>query len=177
MSKKKPNISPEDKALFRDSMKGVRPLGDDGSAELPQPPKPKIRPKYSAIDDFSTQPAFEPGNFTSEEVIEYFNTGLQHKVVKNLKQGHFPIDGTLDLHGLISDEAYRALSQFLDKATTLHWHCVLIIHGKGYSSPNQMPILKNHAYAWLKNHPRVLGFHSAKPYHGGTGAVYVLLKR
>jgi len=53
---------------------------------------------------------------------------------------------------------------------------VRIIHGKGYGSREQAPVLKNSLNSWLRQHPDVLAFSSTRPEHGGTGAVHVLLR-
>jgi len=37
--------------------------------------------------------------------------------------------------------------------------------------------IKSHVNTWLRQHPQVLGFTSCLPRHGGTGALYVVLKR
>jgi len=38
-------------------------------------------------------------------------------------------------------------------------------------------MVKSHVNTWLRQHLQVLGFASCLPRHGGTGAIYVLLKR
>ena len=55
--------------------------------------------------------------------------------------------------------------------------CLLVIHGKGYYSSSGEPILKNLLKNWLPLQPDVIAFHSAKPKDGGTGAIYLLIKR
>jgi DNA-nicking Smr family endonuclease len=54
--------------------------------------------------------------------------------------------------------------------------CVQIVHGKGYNSPGNQPVLKNDINLWLRQHQDVLAFCSTPPKAGGTGALYVLLK-
>lgn len=39
------------------------------------------------------------------------------------------------------------------------------------------PMIKSHVNTWLRQHPQVLGFSSCLAKHGGTGAVYIILKR
>jgi len=55
--------------------------------------------------------------------------------------------------------------------------CVRIIHGKGLSSKNNEPVLKQLVRNWLIQRPDVLAFVPAQPAEGGSGAVIVLLKR
>ena len=70
-----------------------------------------------------------------------------------------------------------ALAAFLDRCGHRGARCVHIIHGKGHGSSNQGPVLKNKVNAWLRQREEVLAFCSAQPKDGGTGAVYVLLRR
>ena len=69
------------------------------------------------------------------------------------------------------------LVYYLQEAVQFEGCCIRIIHGKGLSSGKQKSVLKTYINHWLSEHERVLAFHSAKAKDGGTGAVYVLLKR
>ena len=52
----------------------------------------------------------------------------------------------------------------------------IYVHGKGeFTSPKAF--LKSHVFSWMKQSELVLAAHSAMPYHGGAGALYVLLKK
>ena len=58
--------------------------------------------------------------------------------------------------------------------------CVLIVHGRGLNSPDQIPVLKESLRVWLgqkRTGKTVLAFATARPQDGGAGAVYVLLRR
>jgi DNA-nicking Smr family endonuclease len=54
---------------------------------------------------------------------------------------------------------------------------VRIIHGKGNGSRHRGPVLKQKINHWLRQRDEVLAFCSARPMDGGTGAIYVLLRR
>jgi DNA-nicking Smr family endonuclease len=56
---------------------------------------------------------------------------------------------------------------------------VLILHGKGQRAPDQerSAVLKGYVNRWLQDLDAVQAFHSAQPHQGGTGAVYVLLRK
>jgi len=81
------------------------------------------------------------------------------------------------LHGLNIRQARAYLAEFLVTVYPLQGECVRIIHGKGNRSNHRGPVLKTKVNHWLRQHDRVQAFHSARPVDGGTGAVYVLLKR
>jgi DNA-nicking Smr family endonuclease len=53
---------------------------------------------------------------------------------------------------------------------------VRIIHGKGYGSREQAPVLKSRLNHWLREQQDVLAFCSSRRDQGGTGAVNVLLR-
>jgi len=56
----------------------------------------------------------------------------------------------------------------------------LVVHGRGHNSPDNLPVLKRYLQGWLsmkRFRRQVLAFASAQPYDGGTGALYLLLRR
>ncbi len=55
--------------------------------------------------------------------------------------------------------------------------CVRVIHGKGLRSGARGPVLKLSVNRWLRQWDDVLAFVSAPARDGGTGALYVLLRR
>jgi DNA-nicking Smr family endonuclease len=116
----------------------------------------------------------------SDEYMEGAVKGFSRKLMKKLKQGLFPIQDYIDLHGLTTQEAEREVGHFLVASHKLGLRCVLIVHGRGLNSPDSEPVLKEKLPVWLNRGPSrkiVLAFATAKPYDGGTGAVYVLLRK
>ena len=68
---------------------------------------------------------------------------------------------------------------FFREARRLGLRTLLITHGKGLGNTEQSGsgVLKGYVNHWLKDIDDVQAFHSALPQHGGTGAVYVLLRK
>jgi DNA-nicking Smr family endonuclease len=61
----------------------------------------------------------------------------------------------------------------------LGMRCVLVVHGRGLNSENKICVLKENLPVWLSTGSLkrvVLAFCTARPYDGGTGAVYVMLR-
>ena len=86
----------------------------------------------------------------------------------------------MDLHGKTQVEARDALERFLDDSRRAKKRCVLVVHGRGLNSKDQIPVLKERLKGWLSEKRigrRVLAFATARPQDGGTGAVYILLRR
>jgi DNA-nicking Smr family endonuclease len=182
MSDKK--ISPEDKALFRQAMAGVKPIKntekrDDKPLKFPSqgeklvpidPTYPENKDNARFLSDAINEPVFD------HTTLSYQQNPLPLKRIKQLKSGTIAFQSQLDLHGFRGDEAKAALLTYLKKVRLAGIRCVLIIHGKG-SYGAEPPRIKNLVNVWLQQLPEVLAFHSAIPKDGGTGALYVLLKR
>ena len=87
-----------------------------------------------------------------------------------------PVDEAVDLHGLTEAQAHTVLVAFLGAALGRQARCVRIVHGKGLRSGDRGPVLKNVVNAVLRQSVSVLGYVSARPADGGTGATYALLR-
>jgi DNA-nicking Smr family endonuclease len=115
----------------------------------------------------------------SDEYIEGAVQGFSRKLMKKLKRGELPVQGHIDLHGLTKQDAETAVADFLLESFRSGLRCVLIVHGRGLNSPENLPVLKEGLPQWL-NRGRVrkvvLAFTTARPYDGGTGATYVFLR-
>jgi DNA-nicking Smr family endonuclease len=60
------------------------------------------------------------------------------------------------------------------------YRCVLVVHGRGLNSKDQVPVLKQRLTTWLSRGSwsrLVLAFTSARACDGGAGALYLLLRR
>lgn len=143
---------------------------------------PPPRPRQLELDEqavlhdmFSDD--LDPTELETGEELYFCRPGLQHSLLRKLKRGQFSVFAELDLHGLTSDQAREALAAFLRECRAKYIQCVRIIHGKGNGSPHRRPVLKGKVNHWLQQREEVLAFCSARPVDGGTGAVYVLLKR
>ncbi|MEA3412432.1 MAG: Smr/MutS family protein [Pseudomonadota bacterium] len=172
---------PEDgQTRFADLVTGVRPLRTDRvHVRGPKPrPVPMQKRRDEALvmrellsDDFDPEVA-QPG-----DSLLYHRPGIQHRVIRQLRRGQYRIEAELDLHGLSAHAARAELSRFLHDVKRAGIRCVRIIHGKGNRSSNRGPVLKPRVNHWLRQRGEVLAFSSAVPADGGTGALYVLLKR
>jgi len=112
------------------------------------------------------------------EYVEGTANNVSPEVARRLHHGYFSIQAHIDLHGLGVNDAHQAFDRFLNKSVMAGKRAVLIIHGRGLSSPHQ-PILKTKVYKWLTAapwHKWVIAFSSARLCDGGAGATYVLLR-
>lgn len=177
MSKKnKPQLSDDDRTLFRDAMRGVKPLSHPAKANLRPPAPIRKRPRRIEEDpitfpfsDYEKLPAVG-----SDDLLEFSRSGIQHKMLRKLRLGQYNVDAILDLHGKTAEEAREALSEFLITCQKRALRHVLIIHGKGRGG--NKPVLKNKLNHWLREIEQVLAFCSATREAGRGGALYVLLR-
>ena len=112
-------------------------------------------------------------------VLEFKRPGVQNGVFRKLKQGRYEAEARLDLHRMTVQRARRELFEFIEESHHMGLRSIMVVHGKGEGRQGQesSSILKGCCDHWLRQLEIVQGFHSAQPRHGGTGAVYVLLKK
>jgi DNA-nicking Smr family endonuclease len=166
----------DDAALFRDAVKGVKPLKRSGRLP-PEPPAPSPRPLQFEADEQAALQEMRDGPLPDVgDELSYRAEGLQDSAFRRLRRGTYRVEAELDLHGLRADEAKLAIVRFLAQAQDRGARCVRIIHGKGLRSKGDGPVLKQRVDGWLRQRKDVLAFSSARREHGGTGAVYVLLR-
>jgi DNA-nicking Smr family endonuclease len=174
----KKTLSSEDKDLFRHAIGKVRAIKSD-KVLLNKENKPKPFPKPQAAHvegDLIDAAAPDVEKVGLEDSLSFIAPGLQNNILKKLRRGFFGLDAEIDLHGLTSHAAKQQLLHFIHDCVNTGCRCVHIVHGKGYRSADNHPILKNNLNLWLRQHKDVQAFCSAPPKDGGTGAVFVLLQ-
>lgn len=166
--------SPAERALWRRSMGGVTRL-KSGRATSPaeETPRAPVATQGSAPrPKKSPPPALPP-------LTQGSTAGVDRRTAEKLRRGRLGIGARLDLHGLTQGEAHRALARFLGRAQEDGARTVLVITGKGAKS-GEAGVLREAVPRWL-NEPAlrrlVLSFTHAQQRDGGTGALYILLKR
>lgn len=176
---KKP-VNAEDSALFRASVGDVRPVSKNRVQHRAKPPRPV--PRFREADETAVlrdmlSEQFQPVEHENGDELIYLRPGIQKRTLKKLRRGQIRIDAELDLHGMVVPVARQAVAEFLHECQRHRVQCARIIHGKGLGSRHQGPVLKVKLGSWLRQREEVLAYCSARFYDGGTGAVYVLLKR
>ncbi len=179
---------PDDLDLWRRVAEGVKPLksrnafhekmakidkaADDVVAEKAPPKSNRVKrqsnialptlavPKADAAKPLPIQVGSAPG--------------VDKRTTEKLRRGKMEIEGRLDLHGHNQEGAHRALYAFIDASHAQGKRCVLVVTGKGRG------ILQSGVPRWL-NEPglrqKVLSVEYAQQKDGGTGALYILLRR
>ncbi len=173
-------LSDEERELFQKAVQDVRPLSTSCHIHKIIKPttqhrlrasstKPTVEKQFIPLSSYIVEPV------SAENILRFNHPGVSTKQLDMLKKGQFRIEAKLDLHGCTPDDAQDALCAFIHRQQHLHRRHVLIIHGKG-GRFGESPVIKNLVNRWLTQLPQVLAFHSALVKHGGSGALYVLLK-
>jgi DNA-nicking Smr family endonuclease len=181
-----PREATEDE-LWSQATAGVQPLPEGPPIAAPpappqRAPEPFWHPDLDALKELealvSGEAPFDLAD--SDEFIEGRMPGLDPAIVRRLRRGEFAVQGHIDLHGMTREEAKVAVDRYLKEARQSGKRCVLLVHGRGIHSKDQVPILKAAIQGWFASARfgrHVLAFATARPVDGGAGAIYVLLRR
>jgi len=179
--KKKSLLAPEDIALFHEAVGTVEPVAN-AAIVIEQPPKTRRRTiAPERLSDFIDQDLSD--GFALAEPIEhggtlsYLRPDSPPPLLKKLRRGQFSVSANLDLHGMSIDEARNNIARFFTEQRRAVRCCVRIVHGKGNRSIGQIPVLKRMVNHWLPQRDDVIAFCSTPAHDGGTGAIYVLLRK
>ncbi|WP_114767472.1 DNA endonuclease SmrA [Vibrio rhodolitus] len=175
-------MSQDDFDLFQQMMGDVKPLNHDtadlkkthhvSEAQLAKREAAiwltEDNPEYLSIDH---APMIKP-----DDIIEFKHDGVQDGVYRKLRLGKYPIQARLDLHRKTLKDARDEVVRFLKQCMRMDIRTVMIVHGRGERS-NPPAMMKSYLAQWLTQINDVQCVHSAQRFHGGTGAVYVLLRK
>jgi DNA-nicking Smr family endonuclease len=151
---------------FARAMADVVPLAPDprGRAE-----RPAASPDMRAADEALPESGPVPDSYVAP--------GVDRREIRKLRRGEHTVRGRLDLHGFTVAEAVHRVKRFIDSSRHERHRCVCIIHGKGLNSAGGVSLLRGPVREILMRTRSVLAFTSAPSSDGGTGALYVLLRR
>ena len=179
----------DESVLFDQAMEGVTPQSNDliipeplDRDSIAQQVKDHKKRQDREVMDALTALVSGKNRFDitcTGEYLEGHVIALDPRVLKQLRSGEFTIQAHIDLHGQVREEARTALANFIQNCHAMGYRTLLVIHGRGLKSDTG-PVLKEGVVKWLTTGTLshlVLAFCSARPCDGGTGALYVLLKK
>lgn len=179
-----PARAASDDEVFAEAMAGVVRMDlenrDTGCPE-PRPSSAKARLEENEVGPLRR--LVEAGSgFLVCDTPEYME-GVGYRappgITERLHRGDFAVQAHMDLHGLTAEAAEAVFDAFMKESILTGKSAVLIIHGRGLSSPGD-PVLKTKVSQWLSSgywRKWVVAFTSARMCDGGAGASYVLLRR
>ena len=177
--------SPEsEEELFKKAMEGVSLISRENCVErifqIELPQSSRDREDAEILGKLRDLVVYGRGFKVADtpEYIEGTNYHIHPGVAKRLHRGEYSIQAFVDLHGLLAVDAKDIFEKFIKWAVTTGKTGVLIVHGRGLSSPSE-PVLKKKVVEWLTHGPWrkwVAAYASARICDGGAGATYVLLR-
>lgn len=170
MTRRIDRLSEDDRVLWNLVARTAKPLKGKSAIDIPDigddtKPPPRVQAMAPAA--------------AAKAKTQHVSHALDEPTLEKLSKGRLPIEGRVDLHGLSQDEAYSLLFSFLHRAHAGGIRYVLVITGKGSSSGGD-GILRRAVPAWLSTpafRPLVSSHDHAARNHGGSGALYVRLRR
>ena len=172
-------LSDEEIALWTEV---ARSVARRRGASLPTTSGPLTPKRGAPAGPAAPGPAAKPAEKRSTPPL----APIERRLKRELARGKAPVDGALDLHGMNQAEAHQALRGFLRHSQARGAKLVVVVTGKGGPIDALSPlgqergVLRRLAPLWLREpdlRPLVLGFEEAGRPHGGSGALYVRLRR
>ena len=174
-------MTDDDKELFRRTLADAKPLrATRRAAEVVRKPAPKAR--FARADEMaalheSLEADIDDTEHHGGEALRFHRPSIGRRTMRKLARGGFSVQDEIDLHGMTVAEAKPRLAEFIENCARSGRLCVRVVHGKGRGSGSRGPVLKQKVNRWLRQWDAVLAFVSTRQVHGGTGAVYVLLRQ
>ena len=171
--------------LFIEAMQSVTPISRDNCVEriskTDLPEGPRNSEDAETLSKLRDLVKYGTGFhiLDTPEYIEGTGYNVRPEVARRLHRGDFSIQAHVDLHGLTANSAKEVFEAFLKWAVNTGKRGVLIVHGRGLSSPHE-PVLKKKIVEWLTRGPWrkwIVAYSSARLCDGGAGATYVLLRK
>jgi DNA-nicking Smr family endonuclease len=174
------SLSPEERRLWDQVARSVKPMK---GKLLPPVPEPEVKAETAPAPKAALPPLPAPAPNLKPALPPL--APVERKTLQALRRGKRDVDSVIDLHGMRQDEAHFALLGFLHRAQASGSAVVLVITGKGgapvaHSFYEERGVLRRMVPHWLRLpdlRPLVVGFEEASPQHGGSGALYVRLRR
>ncbi|PCM46263.1 DNA endonuclease SmrA [Marinobacter sp. ANT_B65] len=173
-----------DRLSFLEEMKDVRRIRKTNRAEITSPRE--LTPGHLERQRSAVEKPFSDANpltsdtvdpLTAHDILCWQRPGIQNGVFRKFRLGQYPIEARLDLHRMTVEQARKDVYQFIGDCVRYGLRSVIILHGKGERNPDGVAMLKSYLAKWLPELTDVLAFHSAQKRHGGTGAVYVMVRK
>ncbi len=181
---KKRGMTGEDKALWDEIAKSIKPLPGRRTKFGDAPEALSVEDQTSKGAEKRNRPVAPASLVKRREPKAPPLAPIDRKLKTKLPRGSADIDAKLDLHGYTQAQAKSRLLRFLETAQSREHALVLVITGKGKrgedSGSNEGGVLKRQVPLWLslaEFRALVIGFEEAGIRHGGAGALYIRVRR
>ncbi|GAB2186365.1 Smr/MutS family protein [Roseibium sp. LAB1] len=182
---KKGTLSPEDRELWGKVAKTLTPLHPDKAMELKAELEKRAATEAAEPSKtVKTATAIQAPSAAKAPPAPLPLHQLEHRYRRKLVRGVKTIDARIDLHGLTQHQAHDRLRSFLYQAQSRSHKVVLVITGKGGGDAraymDERGVLRRMVPQWLSMPDMrtvVLGYEEAHANHGGSGALYVRIRK
>ena len=172
-----------DNDLFFQEMADVKPLSKE-TVHANLSSKKEVTPGQEERRRAAAEELTDPNPLSMElrkrvqphDFLFWKESGVQEGVWKKLRLGKYKMEARLDLHLMTVKDARQELNRFLKDCRTNGIRTALICHGRGEHG-EQKATMKSYTRQWLEEHDTVLAFHTAQRHHGGTSAVYTMIRK
>jgi len=150
------------------------------------PPAPDVARKPIAPFSIGSRADSSPPSVFPPPSPPFVQVRMDPRKFAKLRKGKIEPEARIDLHGMTLAQAHPALTGFVLRARADGRRLVLVITGKGRHAldhdpvPGPVGVLKRNVPQWLQSgqlQPIVQQVLEAHTRHGGSGALYVYLRR
>lgn len=171
-----PRLTAEERALWARVAATVKPM-DGKSAEAADMPFEGFAPPVKCKPITRSLPQPKPARLNEPAQPDTLDGGWDRR----LRKGGVSPDRTIDLHGHTLASASGALEHALARAVADDIRVLLVITGKPPKPDTKgRGLIRSAIGTWLGSsgyRDRIAAVRNAHPRHGGTGALYVILRR
>jgi DNA-nicking Smr family endonuclease len=184
-------LTEDERELFESTLADARPL-----KKSPRRPKKRTKPVLAQTPPVPAKKEKTEKKETelAVPVLRRRTAGIDGNTADRLRRGLIEPQARLDLHGLSERDAHRALITFVRGARSRKLRMVLIVTGKGGSAVSRAEettfelgldisvrgVLRVMTPRWLKEPGLaeiIVDVREAHRRHGGSGALYVYLRK
>lgn len=161
--------------VWSEAVKGVKHFTTNRYVEDVKPKDVEIRRNKITTVTFDVLKA---GKSVSKDDFSQMDGNL----AKRFKREEFKPEAVLDLHGVTEKDAFEKVCEFIKTAYKNRKRCVLIVTGKGYDEAifSERGVLRKSVPGWLSKSEIssfILAFKNSSEALGGTGALYIFLRK
>lgn len=172
-------LDPDEAALWARVVATVNPLDPRRIPPEPVPAQPPTAPRRAIAASVPGRPKpVVPGKAEPRAAT------LDASWDRRLARGLVAPESAVDLHGHTLDTAYSQLDRGLERAIARGDRVLLLITGKPPRADAERPYargaIRAAVFDWLaasRHSDRIAAVRGAHPRHGGSGALYIVLRR
>ncbi len=176
------HLKPEEIELWLHVVRDVEPMKGRQLPELPSEPEPVLKKSEQPVRPVT--PAYAPPVEKKPKLPPL--APIEKRLRQRVARGQRSVDMAIDLHGMRQAEAHGALTRFVHRAHQVGASIVLVVTGKGgegdiaIGAESERGVLRRVVPHWLADpglRRFVIGYETAPRGHGGSGALYVRIRR